>query len=95
MQPPIRTIVWEQGCYTQARAIIPDPVLLDALVRGLEFRVARQPERGYPLAHGVWYAVAQIEPIGRSLAIYYTFDSQKVYFHQVVERVFDPHRRIL
>lgn len=92
---PIRTVVWEQGCYSQARAIIPDPLLLDTIVRGVEFRLARQPTRGTPLEHGVWYTVVHIQPIGRSLTIYYTFDDQRVYFHQAIERVFDPRRLIL
>lgn len=95
MRWPIRTVVWEQGFYNQAHEIIPDPILLNEMLRGAEFRAARQPTEGTQLEYGVWYIVTYIEPIGRSLAIYYTFDDQKVYFHQAIERPFDPHRLIL
>jgi hypothetical protein len=84
-----------QGFYTELRALVPNPALLDDLIRGVEFRTAREPTRGTRLQYDVWFTVMQIQPIGRSVTIYYTFDDQRVYFHRAEERVFDQRRLIL
>ena len=92
---PPRVVVFVQGFYSEIHSLIGDPSVIQKALEGVEFRTARDPTRGHEIANGVWYTVMHLPPIGRSVAIYYTFDDERVYFHRAIERPFNPDKMIL
>lgn len=92
MPTPLRTVVFEHGVYNQLSDLVPDPVLLDHLIKGVEFLTARDPMWGQPIDNRTRRVTVYIPPTGRNVFLYYVFDDQKVNFRRLREGPFDHQR---
>jgi len=57
-----------------------DAVRADEFTEGAEFILSRNPEYGTKIARDVWFLPMWRLGEGRSVNLYYTFDSDRVYF---------------
>ncbi len=83
---PTRGLYEEATFREEARALVPDPRLLDELLEGVRFRLTHHAESGRHLGNGVWWVVGGPLPTGQTVAIVYTFDDQNVTMHGIFER---------
>jgi hypothetical protein len=57
-----------------------DPVRADEFTEGVEFVLSRNPRYGTNVAKNVWFIPMWRPAEGKSLNLYYAFDSDHVYF---------------
>ncbi len=70
----------------EARALVPDAMILDEVLEGVRFELTRDPTSGKHLAEGIWWTVAGPLPTGETVAIVYTFDDKNVTLHEIWPR---------
>jgi hypothetical protein len=80
------TIRYERRFEQQIAQFIPDPVVRDDALAGLEVALANAPASfEYLPEQNVWVAGDNIIPIGRNLLVIYTFDESYVTLLSVIE----------
>lgn len=57
-----------------------DAMRADEFTEGAEFVLSRNPEYGTKIAKGVWFLPMWRPAEGKNVNLYYTFDSDHVYF---------------
>lgn len=83
----VRGITEDPDFYRQMRQMIPDPYLLDSVLQGIYWQLARLPTSGVHIAHGIWAIACNPPPLGKRIAIYYSFDQQRVTLHMALRRI--------
>lgn len=83
MPGKLRTIREEPEFSADLRAILrnpaPLPRLLDELLEGVTFILARDPTKGMPImATTIWVIAQPLPPLGEVIRIYYEFDDDRV-----------------
>lgn len=83
MPPSIRTIREEPEFWDDLRAVLqnpaPVPQLIDDMLEGVTFTIARDPTKGsriYPTP--IWVIAQPLPPLGQTLRIYYEFNEDTV-----------------
>jgi len=91
----MRTVRYDPQFEQDATAIEPYAQQFDAIIVGLEWYVARDPEAGKPIGNtGIWarttkpYSNRREEIV--SLTVYYTFDDMSVTMLSVIEERVGP-----
>jgi len=79
----LRTIREEPEYHADLRAILrnpaPNPQLLDELLDGVHFLLARNPMRGTKIPDSTLWVIAQPLPaLGKVIRIYYEFDTDLI-----------------
>jgi len=79
--PPskLREIIEEFQFTDELRELMPDFVRADEFVEGAKFVLSRNPEYGSLVGRNVWFLPMWSVEEGRSLSLYYTFDSEHVF----------------
>ncbi len=67
----------------EARALVPDPMILDEVLEGVRFELTHDPTSGKHLANGIWWTVAGPLPTGQTVAIVYTFYDKNVTLQEI------------
>lgn len=77
-QGKLRSIIESHQFTQHAAHLIPDTLLRDEALRGLTFNLARSPDSGRGLNGNVWVMEARPHAGAPALAVYYTFDANRV-----------------
>src|SRR5215218_10071577 len=88
---PLRTVREEPEFGTDLRTIfrdvVPNPQLLDELLNGVVFALARDPHIGARImSTNIWAIPVDLPPVGTSILIYYEFDENCVLLRGATER---------
>jgi hypothetical protein len=88
---PLRTVREEPEFAADLRTIfrdvVPNPQLLDEMLDGVVFALARDPRIGAQImSTNIWAIPADLPPIGRSILIYYEFYENRVLLRGATER---------
>jgi hypothetical protein len=75
-----RVIVEEFQFLDELSELEPDVIRADEFVEGAKFVLSRNPEYGEHIAKNVWFLPMWRAEEGRSVVLYYTFDSERVIF---------------
>ena len=86
MPPTLRAVRFEEGFYTQARALVTDPAQLQILLHNAEFFIQRRPDRGKPVGDGYWFFVIFIQGTPRNFSVFYSYDEYRVRLFGIIER---------
>lgn len=76
----LREIVKEPLFEQELNQLEFDPLRADEFTEGAEFVLSRNPEYGTKVGKGVWFLPMWRPAEGKSVNLYYTFDSERVYF---------------
>lgn len=78
-----REIIEDPTFTPRFRQIVPNPQLLDELLTGVMWALARAPElTGRRIGTtGLWVTEAELPPLKTSILIYYSFDDTSVTLH--------------
>lgn len=85
MPDRLRTIIKLEAFEEDLRAISADPVRADEFAEAAEWVLARDPGMGTQVARDslVWFLPMADLGLGAQMALYYTFDDERVYFLSV------------
>ena len=88
---PLRTVREEPefgaDLWTIFRSVAPNPQLLDEMLNGIVFALARDPRIGARImSTTIWAIPVDLPPVGRSILIYYEFDEDRVLLRGATER---------
>ena len=88
---PLRTVREEPEFAADLRTIfsgvVPHPQLLDELLNGVVFALARDARIGArSMTTNIWAIPVDMPPVGKSLLIYYEFDEDRVLLRGATER---------
>ena len=88
---PLRTVREEPefaaDLRTIFRGVIPNPQLLDEMLNGVVFALARDPRIGARImSTNIWAIPVDLPPVGKALLIYYEFDEDRVLLRGATER---------
>lgn len=71
---PNRGLYEDPAFREEARALVPDPYLLDDLLETVRFTLTHGAESGRHLGNGIYWIVADPLPNGKTVAVVYSFD---------------------
>ena len=69
------------------RGLVPNPQLLDEMLDGVVFALARDPRIGARImGTNIWAIPVDLPPVGTSLLIFYEFDEDRVLLRGATQR---------
>jgi hypothetical protein len=75
-----RVIVEEFQFLDELSELEPDVIRADEFIEGAKFVLSRNPEYGEHIGKNVWFLPMWKADEGRSAVLYYTFDTERVFF---------------
>ncbi len=75
-----RDVVYQPQFDQQLNELVSDIRRVDEFIRGVEWQVCREPHSGQQITANVWAIPLNSPPAGENLIIYYTFDTDHIWF---------------